>query len=189
MHSKPLKIMTSAFASSPRTEGQTESKFWANATKTLFWQSFSASHGVVYPSHVHPESNIVVCLAGSVEVGQLGDSEVAEPGEALVGNAFITHQSAYRISRGECRAVSLTIDPKLFDTTMSRATGRALERDVRPVLLGKIRQTDVHVIGQYVTDELRTANPDAQRLELLAKRLLAITLKEWPAKRIGTVER
>jgi len=170
------------------TVPEQRSRFWANSSRSLFWQSFSSSECIVYPPHVHSEFNVVICLAGSVEVGQWGGTEVAEAGEALIGNALIPHQSVYRTDHGRCEAVSLTVEAALFHRAVSHLFRRSLEAGSGAVFLGKASSPQILSIAHSVRSELNAGTPvDGRLFEMFAWQLLDLLPRQWPGRSVHSV--
>lgn len=171
----------------PAAEQRFASRFWTNSSRSLFWQSFSSSQCVFYPPHVHSEFNVVICLAGSVEVRQWGATEVLEAGEALIGNALIPHQSTYRTALGRCEAVSLTVDSTLFYRAISQLFSR--EKQAGAVFLGKVSSPQIRAIANAVSAKLHASAPiDGRLFEMFAWQLLDHLLRHWPGRRVLSVK-
>jgi AraC family transcriptional regulator len=163
------------------------SRFWTNSSRSLFWQSFSSTQSVFYPPHVHSEFNVVICLAGSVEVRQWGATEVLSAGEALIGNALIPHQSTYRSTNGRCEAVSLTVDSDLFHRAMSQVLGH--EPHSGAVFLGKASSPQIRSIAHAVSAKLHADAPiDSRLFEMFAWQLMDQLLRQWPGRRVLSVK-
>lgn len=158
-----------------------KSRFWVAPSRQLSWQSFTSGQEVNYPAHIHSEFNIVVCLAGRVEVTQYGHPEAANPGEAIIGSALIHHRSTYIPDAGACRAVSLTVSSDLFhEAACGEAGWQVPERDRTSIYFGKLGSPQVHSIAADVEDQLQSAGTcDTQRMETLGRMFLGATLRQW----------
>jgi AraC family transcriptional regulator len=154
------------------------SRFWVAPSRAFFWQRFTSSLPVAYPVHTHPEYNAVVCLRGCVEVRQKGTTQVAEAGEALIGNAGIPHQSTYFPDGERCEAVSLTVSAEFLQEAVTDLYGRNIEGHQRPVFLGKISSRKVQSIAALAYDELLSGRPcDSGYMNHLAHALIGSSLR------------
>lgn len=168
-------ITPSAF---PSDSSPISSRFWVAPSRAFFWQRFTSSVTVAYPVHIHPEYNAVICLRGCVEVRQIGTVQLAEAGEALIGNAGIPHQSTYFPDGERCEAVSLTVSAEFLQEAVTDFYGRNIEGHQRPVFLGKVSSRKVQSIAALAYDELLAGRPcDSGYMNHLAHALIGSSLR------------
>lgn len=149
------------------------SAFWAPPSQDIVWQSFITTAPVTYPYHTHPEYNIVICLRGAVEVRQCGEAQVAESGEALIGNARVPHQSVYLPDAERCEAVSLTISAAFLQEALGATLKRVKGPQAGPILLGKLRSRSIESLALLAREQLlRADHKDTLLLENLAHQLV-----------------
>jgi AraC-like DNA-binding protein len=164
--------------------------FWTGREGQLCVQHFRPAADVFYPTHVHSEYTVVVCLAGEVVVKQLGQEQTIGPGEALLGNYGVPHSSGYRTRNGRpCEAVSISLDRRLMSTLTADFKMISWGDTTCPAFVGKVQGGNLLDCAQAMAREL-TGSREGQKviIETQASRLLVETMRMWPQLGVLDVE-
>lgn len=167
--------------------GQPLSQFWSRADGHLHVQVYRANSLASYTPHIHSEFNIVVCLEGAVETHQLGEADVAERGEAMMGsNPGVEHSSLYHPGPRGCHAVSVTFFPGLLRSMLRAHSMPAVRGNHVPVYVGKVGSATIERAAREIVDEMQNRDFAHEAIiEGLAMRILVETLRMWSKQTSG----
>lgn len=164
--------------------------FWTGRDGQLCVQHFRPAADVFYPTHVHSEYTVLVCLAGEVVINQLGQEQTVGPGEALVGNYGVPQSSSYRTrNRRHCETVSISLDHRLMSALTADFKMLSWTDATCPAFIGKVQGVNLLDCAQTMAREL-SGSREGQKIiiETQAIRLLVETMRLWPRSGVLEVE-
>ena len=158
-----------------------ESMFWVPPDGQLCLQHVLLEKDISYAPHTHSEYTIVLCLNGAITKTQLGQTQVVEPGEVMMGNFGIEHASSYLSNGGQCEAVCLTFNRSLLANLAAEFLLPIPRHDDGPVFLGKLSNPVIWDCAKNVVREMQGQQHGHKIvIEALASRMLVETLRAWP---------
>lgn len=167
------------------TSAESECSFWSRPDGRVFLQVFRPSQSVSYAPHTHSEYNLVVCLEGAVHKMQMGNTQVIEAGEAMMGNFGVEHASVYETGTRGCESVCLTVDRRVLGRLIGEINLSPEEGLPVPVFLGRLASDVIRDCARDVVTEMREQRPGYDMvLEGLAIRMLVEALRIWPSSRM-----
>lgn len=177
-----IKLFECKNGGQDQADKQADSTFWTGRDGQMCAQYFRPEADVFYPTHVHSEYTLVVCLAGEIAVKQLGQEQTIGPGEALFGNYGVPHSSGYRSQGGRpCEAVSISLDRRLMASLTADFEMLSWQDDSSPAFLGKVQGSALKKSADDIAHELKTSRSGRTiMLEAQATRLLVEGIRLWP---------
>ena len=174
----------------PELSGRkSQSTFWSPLDGRLCLQHVNLGEDVAYQPHTHSEYTIVLCLAGAVTKSQLGQTQVVEAGEAMMGNFGIEHASSYLTNGRNCEAVCLTFSRELLHNLAAEFHLPVPNQDKGPAFLGKLTNPVLQqCAAQAVREMHRREKGHKIVIEALATHMLVETLRAWPRSSVENCE-
>ena len=142
-------------------------------------QSFRHTEDLVYPTHLHSESSIVICTSGVLESTQLGFREVMGPGDVLFTNREVPHSSHYLAATTPTTGV--TID--LTGGTMAYIEDQYCPTVplAQSIFLGRLHMPEVAALATRIDVEMREGQPGhALMLQALSLQIIVNVFRSWP---------
>lgn len=188
--SSVIKLFECKGGGQDRADKQADSTFWTGRDGQMCVQYFRPEADVFYPTHVHSEYTLVVCLAGEVMVQQMGQEQTVGPGEALFGNYGVPHASGYRAQGGRpCEAVSISLDRRLMVSLTADFDTLSWQQDSSPAFLGKVQGSGLKDAADNIAQELKASRRGRTiMLESQAARLLIEGIRLWPHAGLASAE-
>lgn len=171
------------------SEQKSQSVFWSPLDGRLCLQHTLLREEVSYQPHTHSEYTIVLCLNGAITKTQLGQTQVVEAGEAMMGNFGIEHASSYLTNGRDCEAVCLTFNREVLADFASEFRLPLPRADKGPVFLGKVANEILQGHAVRAVQEMQQRQHGYKLIiESLAMQMLVETLRVWPRQSVEHCE-
>lgn len=168
---------------------QINSAFWTHPAGRFSAQWLSSFSHIIYPPRVHSEYVITVCLEGEVVRKQFDTSQTAKPGESLISNFGISHETSYHaINARGCEAVALAVDRQLLADMAVEFSLPPTDANHGLAFTGTFGNEIIQICARGMTRELKQRGAGHSLiLESIAMRLLAEILRAWPRNQIISI--